>query len=499
MGRRRYPARAGWFIALSTMKSSIALLALLLGLAACRDADTGPVTVTAIGGPPRFANPNRERLDPPSAFLMQSAAQGLVRFDADGDIEPGLAQSWIVSDDGLRYTFRLERAQWPDGTRITAQQVVARLKAAASPGSTNPIKPLLGAIEELEAMTDEVLEISLKSARPNFLQLLAQPELAMIRNGGGTGPLVPVPKDGGLLLAPPVREEQDVPADAPATPLLLHGEGASLAVAQFEAGESQLVLGGTFGDLGIARAASLPRGALVLDPVAGLFGLSFGRVGRGPLSKPEARQALSMAIDRGALVAALGISGLQPRESLLPAGVEGLQAPALPAWTATAFPARRAEAARALAPILKGSRLHLRVAMPDGPGWRVVFAFLRRDWTAIGVDAERVAAGAEAELHFVDEVAPATLASWYLRHFSCEASAVCNPDADIAMEAARTAPDQETRRARLAEADRTLAATAPFIPLAAPVRWSLVSPRLTGFRPNSFGRHPARELLRAAP
>jgi hypothetical protein len=29
----------------------------------------------------------------------------------------------------------------------------------------------------------------------------------------------------------------------------------------------------------------------------------------------------------------------------------------------------------------------------------------------------------------------------------------------------------------------------PFIPIAAPVRWSLVSPRLNGFQANPFGRH----------
>jgi oligopeptide transport system substrate-binding protein len=76
---------------------------------------------------------------------------------------------------------------------------------------------------------------------------------------------------------------------------------------------------------------------------------------------------------------------------------------------------------------------------------------------------------------------------------------VCDPAADAAMEAARAAPDQAGRLAALAQADRSLAAAAPFIPLAAPVRWSLVAPRLTGFRTNLFGRHPAGELLGPAP
>jgi peptide/nickel transport system substrate-binding protein len=469
----------------------------LLALASCRKDETGPVAVSAIGGVPRLANPNRERLDAPSAYLLESAAQGLVRFDATGDVTPGLAQSWIVSNDGLRYTFRLERAKWPDGSPITAEQVVARLKAAAAPASANPLRPLLGAIDEIETMTDEVLEISLKAPRPNFLQLLAQPEMAIVRGAAGSGPFVAAPSGDAFLLTAPRRDDED--QGAAATPVLLRGEPAAMAVARFEAGQSQLVLGGTFGDLAIARAADVPRGSLVFDPVAGLFGLSFGRTGTGPLARAEVRQALSMAIDRPTLVNALGVPGLQPRETLLPAGIEGLAAPAAPAWTASPLPARRAAAARALAPILKGKRLHILVAMPEGPGWRLVFALLRRDWATIGVDAARARPNQAADLHFIDEVAPVSLASWYLRHFSCDASAVCDPVADSAMEAARSAPDQDRRREQLSNADRTLAAAAPFIPLAAPVRWSLAGTRLAGFRPNVFGRHPAGELVASAP
>jgi peptide/nickel transport system substrate-binding protein len=469
----------------------------LLALAGCRKDETGPVTVSAIGAPPRLANPNRERLDAPSAYLLENVAQGLVRFDATGDVAPGLAQSWIVSNDGLRYTFRLERAKWLDGSPITAAQVVVRLKAATAPTSANPLRPLLGVIDEIETMTDEVLEISLKAPRPNFLQLLAQPEMAIVRGGAGSGPFAAAPSGGAFLLTAPRRDEEDEAAAT--TPVLLRGEPATMAVARFEAGESQLVLGGTFGDLAIARAADVPRGSLVFDPVAGLFGLSFGPAGAGPLARPEVRQALAMAIDRPTLVAALGVPGLQPRETLLPAGIEGLAEPAAPAWTASPLPARRAAAARVLAPILKGRRLHILVAMPEGPGWRLVFAFLRRDWATIGVDAARVGANEAADLHFIDEVAPISLASWYLRHFSCDSSAVCDPVADQAMEAARLAPDQDKRREQLSSADRTLAATAPFIPLAAPVRWSLAGNRLAGFRPNVFGRHPAGELVASAP
>src|SRR3954470_23630505 len=196
------------------MRTRALRLALLVAgtilVSGCRREAPGPVVVSAIGGPARMANPNREPLDTAPAFLLQSVAQGLVRFDATGDVEPGLAQSWIVSNDGLRYTFRLARTDWPGGGgRITAAEVVARLKAAGAPARRNELKPALGAIDEIDVMTDEVLEISLKSPRPNFLQLLAQPELAIFRGSQGAGPYRMVRQEGGGILLPPSAGRQD--------------------------------------------------------------------------------------------------------------------------------------------------------------------------------------------------------------------------------------------------------------------------------------------------
>jgi peptide/nickel transport system substrate-binding protein len=300
-----------------------------------------------------------------------------------------------------------------------------------------------------------------------------------------------------LTLPPPEDEEADEATAPGEPPILLHGSNAAVAVARFSTGNADLVIGGGIGELPLAQAADVQANALVFDPVAGLFGLSFGSV-EGVLGEGEARQALAMAIDRPALLAALRVPALQPSLTLLPPGTEGIAPPAAPAWAALALPERRA-LARATLVRLSPERLRIRIALPEGPGWRLAFAHLRRDWAAIGVDAARVAADAPAELRLIDEVAPVTLASWYLRHFACNASRVCDPAADELLAAARIAPTPANRRGLLATADRIITDAAPFIPLAAPVRWSLVSPRLTGFRPNRFSRHPAGELVRRAP
>jgi peptide/nickel transport system substrate-binding protein len=474
------------------------LLAAALLLAACGDKGSGPIAVSAIGGEPRLSNPNREPLSPPSAVLLETTAQGLVRFDAGGEIEPALAQRWIVSDDGLRYTFRLGKADWSGG-RITARQVVTQLRAAAAPQSRNPLKPILGAIDEIVAMTDDVLEISLKSPRPNFLQILAQPELAILLGGEGSGPYRAERRPDASVELVPLEGDRDEDEASPTPPLLLRGERAAAAAARFELGQADLVLGGTLGDLPLARAVGAPAAQLRFDPVNGLFGLAF-TAPQGPFNRLEVRQGLAMAIDRTALAAAFGVPGLLARESLLPPGIEGLGQVSAPAWIRDPSPARQARAAALLRNAGEGGgRLTVRVALPDAPGYRLLFARLRRDWAAVGVETVRVPAGAAADLRLIDEVAPAGLASWYLRHFSCESSRICDPAADEMMAAARIAPDAAGRRDLLANADRIIAGLGPFIPLTAPVRWSLAAPRLTGFRPNSLGRHPIGELIRQQP
>jgi peptide/nickel transport system substrate-binding protein len=467
-------------------------VACALSIGGCGKDPSGPVVVSAIGGPPALANPNLVPLDAPSAFLIQTTAQGLVAFEASGQIEPALAQRWIVSDDGLRYTFRLARAQWAGDGRITAAEVVARLRAALGNSSKNPLRPVLGAVAEVEAMTDDVLEISLKGPRPHFLDLLAQPEMGLLREKRGSGPYQAVTSPNGLvrLHRPSSDEEEADDEDSP--DLMLRGENAGLAVARFATREADLVTGGTLGDLPVARAARLPAAQLRFDPVAGLLGLVF--VSReGPLADVEIRDALAMAIDRPALVAAFAVPNLQPRESLVPPGIQELAAPAAPEWSTQPMPARRAAAARTIRSLAKP--LTLRVALPPGPGYRMLFAFIRADWRAIGVSAEAVAENASADVRLVDRVAPATLASWYLRNFTCSVGPVCNAEADEAMEMARNAVDPAERREMLAKADALLRDSVVFVSIAAPVRWSLASPRLTGFQPNVYGRHAPGELI----
>ena len=59
-----------------------------------------------------------------STFAVSPMAEGLFWPKPDGTLEPMLAESYTVSDDGLVYTVKLrEGVKWHDGTPFTAEDV----------------------------------------------------------------------------------------------------------------------------------------------------------------------------------------------------------------------------------------------------------------------------------------------------------------------------------------------------------------------------------------
>ena len=134
-----------------------AMLACCLG--GCHQrTDTGPVIVSAIGKAPTLSDPARGALGNSSRILMGAVAQGLVRLDASGNVEPGIAERWIVIDDGGSYIFRIGDVAWPDGEPVTARDVVRILNrqrdAFAQRVETRAAKAA-AAFEERKAREDE--------------------------------------------------------------------------------------------------------------------------------------------------------------------------------------------------------------------------------------------------------------------------------------------------------------------------------------------------------
>ena len=464
------------------------LLALLA--AGCTEDPEGPPKVVVIGPPPKMTDTRSASLTPPDAVLLQNVAQGLVAMDGSGNVVAGLAERWNVSNDGLSYIFRIAPATWTDGSKVTAEQVARSLRRQLQGSSRNAMRDPLGAVSEIIAMTDRVIEIQLSAPRPNLLSLLAQPEMAIVRNGVGTGPFKLDGKSeaGALRLE---RTVENVETDETITEqVLLSGKPAGEAVADFIAGKADLVLGGTFADLPIARQVKAPRNALRFDPASGLFGLVPGGRG-GRFATDEWRRLLGRAIDRNAFVAEVAVPGLAPRATLLEPGLDGIQAPAAPLWAAEPVADRRGVLAAEARRLIAGASEppEVRILLPEGLGAELLLRQLERDWSYLGLKVARAKNAQGADFVLVDEVAPSASPAWFARRFRCDLTPVCNPEVDELLKAARDAPVPAQRYALIGQAAALIDEGALFLPIAAPIRWSLVGQRIEAFAPNRFARH----------
>jgi oligopeptide transport system substrate-binding protein len=484
------------------VRSFAATLLAAATLAGCSGEGSGPVVVSVIGQRDDFAKPLVHLPDPGAKLILESTAQGLVAFDAAGEILPALAQRWIVVDDGRSYIFRLRRAFWANGTRVTAPDVARMLMARIeSLRRLDPDGPL-DAVQAVVPMTGEVIEIRMAAPRPFVLQMLAQPQMAVLSRDGGTGPYRSGRRRGALSLTPVDRstgdeEGQDEPVH-PSQLRILRAEPAALAIVRFREGQSALLLGGRFSDLPLLVRSGIDRDAVKVDPVQGLMGLTV--VGRNKLIDDDGvRAALAMAIDRSELPRLFPLGGWATTEQVVPSQLDLPRGPTPPAWTGLSMDDRRAQAAAAVATwrAANGEPPALRIALPTGPGATLLFGLLRRDYRAIGLRIERVGPDADADLRLIDEVAPYDSALWYLGRVGCLRKIHCSDAADMQMQAASLASTPEDRAARIAAAEALIQAHNGYIPLGAPVRWSLATRRLTGFQSSPRARHPLNHLFRS--
>ncbi|WP_419723219.1 ABC transporter substrate-binding protein [Sphingobium aromaticiconvertens] len=469
-------------------------------LASCSDQNSGPVVVSVIGDHDDLARPLQNLPDPGAKLMLEATAQGLVAFDASGEILPALAQRWIVEDDGRSYIFRLRRASWPNGTRVTAREVARMLEVRIETlRRLDPDGPL-DTVDAVVPMTGEVIEIRLTAARPMLLQMLAQPQMAILSRDGGTGPYRAAKWGQALSLSPAEThtDENGEPLETPTRDKrLLRAERAARAIIRFREGAAALVLGGRYSDLPLALRAQIDQDDIRIDPVQGLLGLAV--TGSGPLlDDATVREAISMTIDRSALPGAFGLGRWVVGDQLVPQQMDLSRPPSPARWSDMTLDERRA-GARAAIDVWRtthGNPPALRIALPKGPGSTLLFGIIRADMRFIGLTAQRVDLQAEADLRLVDEVAAYDSALWYLGRIGCARKVHCSAQAEAKLQEASLASTVEDRAARIAEAEALIVAHNGYIPLGQPVRWSLVERRLNGFTLSSRARHPLNLLLR---
>ncbi|MFN8638410.1 MAG: ABC transporter substrate-binding protein, partial [Dehalococcoidia bacterium] len=134
---RRLPSRSTTrrVFALAWLVGGIVALAAGWFLLGSRSASGGDTYIEGVLGQPERVNPLFAQPGTPDADLVALVFAGLTRSRGDGLPVPDLAESWNVTPDGLRYTFRLRSALfWQDGEPLTSTDVAFTVAKVQEPG-----------------------------------------------------------------------------------------------------------------------------------------------------------------------------------------------------------------------------------------------------------------------------------------------------------------------------------------------------------------------------
>lgn len=120
--------------------------------------------------------------------LAVNSFEGLMRYNAKGELEPACAESYEVSEDGLTYTFTLrDGLKWSNGDDLDATDFVYSWKRAAAPETAADYSYLcevfpsfdydkgLGDEDVVASEDGKTLTVKLKTVCPYFLDLCAFP------------------------------------------------------------------------------------------------------------------------------------------------------------------------------------------------------------------------------------------------------------------------------------------------------------------------------------
>ncbi|WP_312380397.1 ABC transporter substrate-binding protein [Pseudomonas oryzihabitans] len=251
-------------------------------------------------------------LDPSiSGFVFQrmQITETLLEADAQGKPIPGLAERWTESADGLNWRLALRQGvKFHDGSEFTAEAAAAALNAARG-------KPGVLKQAGIESVTVEGKEVVIRLAKPfkPLLALLAHSSTNILAPAAydaegkvqkiiGTGPY------RLTLLEPPQRLAAErfegywgAKPEIARTTYLAAGRGETRTL-MAESGDAELVF--QLDPPSIARLKRSNSLKVLIEPVPRVVLLT-PNSGAGPMAPVEVRQALSLAIQREGVAAAV--------------------------------------------------------------------------------------------------------------------------------------------------------------------------------------------------
>lgn len=139
--------------------------------------------------------------------VYQNVFEGLVSIDETGAVQPGLAESWTISEDGLTYEFALnEGVTFHDGTALDAEDVKFTFDRLLAEDSVNAQKSLYAPISGVNVIDPMTVEFTLSRPDGLFLFNLGRGDAVIVapesaeNNGAepiGTGPFAFIQWDRG--------------------------------------------------------------------------------------------------------------------------------------------------------------------------------------------------------------------------------------------------------------------------------------------------------------
>ena len=537
---------------LSVLVVTLAGAALLLGSCSENAADRAPqpsgtaVLDRALGTEPESLDPQKSR-SVQAADVLRDIGEGLVSFTAAGDLVPGTAASWEIAADGLTYTFRIRpEARWSNGDAVTAADFVLGLRRLVDPGTAafyaaelsnlvNAAAVIAGEVPPAElgvsAPDERTLVISLLRPTPYLLSLLTHPSTFPVHRGAfeqhgeafaragnllSNGAYVLAKWEPGAMLElhrnPHYWNDAGTPIDA----VRYHVVTQELAqFHRYRAGELHVT--STVPTENFEQIRAEYGDQMRIAPTLGVYYYGFNLTKPPFAGNPELRQALSMAVDREVLVAAITGRGEAPAYSWVPPGVHNYDPVQLP--YAGLSQQERIAIAQSLyrkAGYGKDKPLRFELRYNTSDTHQKIALALQAMW--------RKALGAEATIVNVEfqvlldqmrerEVTQMFRASWFgdyndantfLAIMQSDSAAnipgYANPEFDALLRSAGEQLDLDRRRLYLEEAERVLLADHAVIPLYFYVSKHLVRPEVRGWQDNILNYHYSQHLgLGAAP
>lgn len=186
--------------------SAVTAVILLLMCSACTPKGSGKSIAYPLSASPKTLDPQFAG-DTNALIIINNTFEGLVRLSGDGEVIPGIAESWSISSDGLTYTFKLkEGTEWFCPTalknefgsefyerfsseKITAHDFVFAFRRAVMPETASPNAHRLFVIEHgseiyynnysenllgVSAPDDHTLVVKLAEKCDDFLERLTE-------------------------------------------------------------------------------------------------------------------------------------------------------------------------------------------------------------------------------------------------------------------------------------------------------------------------------------